>query len=709
MAKFKKVTTEQLKGIVNDGIRTSAGYHGGELQRRREEALERYLGYKDGSEIEGRNQIISTDVMDTIESMLPPLLKPFTSTSDMVRFEPVGPEDEQAADQATQYANHVFLKQNDGFQLLHETFKDALLSGVGVFKFWWDEKIDVTSETYEGLTEEELTLLMNNPDVEATEHTFDETTGLHDVKLRQEKKTGKVKVETVAPEDFLIERKARTLEEAQFVGHKIRVTQSDLIAMGYDREKVDKLSSYDEEELSTERLIREGLDDSDFGDNSTGDDTNDRSRRVIWLYECYIRTDRNGDGIAELVKILAAGSGTYDILDEEEVDALPFSVLIPIPMPHRFFGLSVADQVIPLQRIKTSLWRNLLDNVHLANNQRHEVVEGLVNMSDMMSSRPGGIVRTKQPGMIKPLTSQPVGGSILQALEYADAVKEERTGVTKYNQGLDSEALNQTATGVNLIMGMAQQRILMIARLFAEGGIRSLFAGILRLVVTHQQQEQIVRIRNEWVPMDPRNWKTQYDITINVGLGSGSEQEQAQLMQLVLSTQEKLASQMGFGQGSLVSRKNVYNALKKLTETAGAKDATAYFTPPASDGSDQPEPKPDPNQMFMESQIQIEREKLQVQLKKMETEHEHQMHELEAKTSLEREKMQINAMLEREKMASQMEQTAAKIAADAEAGATRLQVQAHIERQKAERDAVDKEIDRSDRQTNVTVNVEDSE
>lgn len=707
MARRKRVSEEGLKAIIADGIRTSAGYQGGELQRRREKALEYYLGYPNGKEVEGRSSVLSTDVMDTVESMLPGLLKPFTAAGEVVRFDPVGPEDEAQADQATEYVNHVFLKKNNGFQLLHEGFKDALLSGIGVFYYYWDEREDVTRETYEGLPTEELVLLLADDNIEPVEHT-ERDDGLHDVTIARTSQVGSVKIDTIAPEDFLIERKARFLEEANFVAHRVKTTASDLLAMGFSKAKVDSIQSHDEEDLSTERLLREGLDDSDFGNNSTGEDAFDDSRRQIWLYNCFVKTDRNGDGIAEIVNVLAAGSGSYEILDEQEVDDFPYACLIPIPMPHRFFGMSLADQLFEVQDIKTALWRSLLDNVYLSNNARHEVVEGQVNMNDMINSRPGGVVRVKAPGMINQLQSMPVAGQALSALEYADTVKENRTGVTKYNQGLDANSLNQTATGVNLIMGMAQQRIEMIARLFAEGGIRDLFVGILKLVVQHQTRPEMVRLYNEWVPMDPRNWKTEYDITVNVGLGSGSQEQQVMVMNKILEIQREIASNMGMGQGSLVTRKNIYNSLKKMAEAAGLKDPASYFTPPAPDGSDEPQPQPDPNVVFMQTQLEIEREKLSVKMQEMQTKHAHDMHELNARMDLEREKMEMQMALEREKLAVSMEETAAKIAADAEAGSTKLQVQAALEREKAELAAVSQELDRAERQADkdpVVVNV----
>ena len=715
MARRKKVTSENLKSIIADGIRNSAGYYGGELQRRREKGLEYYLGYPMGTEVEGRSKVISTDVMDAVESMLPSLLKAFIGSGDTVKFEPTGPEDEAQADQATDYCNFVFHKDNDGATLMHETFKDALLSGFGCFKTFWEEKESAATETYEDLSDEEVALLLSDPEVEAVEHTAEDEGGTspvlgevapasHSIKIRRKSKVGRVVVGTVAPEDFFIDRRARFLDEATFVADRNRYTASDLSALGYSKKVIDSIPAFDEEDFSTEKLLREQIDDADFGGGHADHGAFDPSRKEFWLYDCYIRVDRNGDGISELVRCLAAGSGTYVILEEEEVEDFPYAPLVPIPMPHRFFGMSLADQLFEIQDTKTALWRNLLDNVYLQNNQRNEVVDGMVNMSDLLNSRPGGVVRVKQPGMIKPMVATPVGNHILEALEYSDHVKEVRTGVTKHSQGIDTDQLNagNTATGVKMVLGMAQQRVEMIARLFAEGGVKKLFKDILRLISTHQDAPRMVRLRNSWVPMDPRNWKTSYDVSISVGLGNGTDEQRIMALTQYLNAQKEIGANMGFGPGSLVSRKNVYDALIDMGKEAGLDAARKYFTEPAPDGSDIPKPQPDPNQMFMQSQLKIEGDKVALQRDKMQIEHQQEMQKLEmesqtkqAEMELKLAEMQQRMAIEREKISAGMEKTAAQISADAEAGSAKLEVEASLARERLEHQSFERERERS--------------
>jgi len=678
----KSLSKESLRAIVQAGLESSANYFGGQLQRRREKALDYYFGYPLGNEVAGRSTVVSTEVRDVIEGMLPGLLRPFTSAGDVVRFDPVGPEDEQAAEQATQYCNHVFKKMNSGFTLLHEGFKDALISGMGCFKVWWDEREEDVVEEYEGLSDEELTLLLDDADIEVVEHTLIIDDGVmptttNNVRVKRVRQDGRIRIDTVAPEDFFIDRQARTLEEAQFVAHRVKYHASDLLAMGYSKKQIEKIPSSTNEEFGTETQIREALDDSNFGDGGPSEDAHDPSRREIWLYECYIRADRNGDGISERLKILAAGSGSYEILDIEEVDAFPFAVLIPIPMPHRFFGMSLADQLFDIQEIKTQLWRQLLDNLFSMNHQRSEVVEGQVNMADMLNSRPGGVVRVKAPGMIKPLVTQPAGNQIVAALEYADVVEERRTGYSRLNQGMDVNALgnNTTATGVNALVGMAQQRVEMMARIFAEGGVKNLFRLIFKLVQQHQQREQMLRLRNEWVVIDPRTWASQMDLSISVGLGTGTHDQQLAQISSVLSTQHTIASEMGMGEGSLVTRGNIYRTLIRQAELAGVPAPEAYYTQPP-EGPD-PQPGPAPADRFMESQIQVEMAKIEAGREKVRTAHEHEMHKLEAEV-----------LIKREEITARMEIEAAKLQASAEAGATKLEVEAALTRERIEADAV---------------------
>lgn len=430
---MKGMSEQELKAIVASEIADATAFAGGRLAEERRRALDYYLGEPFGNEQEGRSQVVSTDVADTVEWILPSLLRIFTGGDEVVRFEPTGPEDEEVARQATEYVNWIFQRDNPGFMIFYTLFKDALLQKNGIVKLWWDEGETAERETYLGKTFEELQLLLTDPDVEPIEHSAREETAvvagadglpdearvtLHDVTVKRRRRRGRVKIEPVPPEEFLISRRARSIDEAPFVAHRVRRTVSELVAAGYERQLVEKLAGDDAPDLTLEAQTRRRLEE-EAGPGSAGEV--DRSRREIWITECYVAADWDGDGIAERRKVTVAGEGT-DILDNEPFDGVPFIAVTPILMPHCFYGLSIADLVMDLQLLKSTILRQILDNLYLSNNGRH-VISDQVNLDDMMTSRPGGIVRLKtgampSQGHVMPLETPLVAAAAFPVLEY---------------------------------------------------------------------------------------------------------------------------------------------------------------------------------------------------------------------------------------------------------------------------------------------------
>jgi hypothetical protein len=627
---MSRMSDSELKSILAAEIAGSLAHLGGELSEQRRKALRYYLGEPFGNEQEGRSKVVSTDVADVVEWILPALLKIFTAGDEVVRFEPTGPEDEEIAKQATEYVNWIFSRDNAGFLTFYTLFKDALLQKNGIAKVWWEEGETAARESYLRKSFEEMQLILADPEIEPLAHSEYQDSGVimgpnglpietavtyHDLVVKRRRKSGAVRIMTVPPEEFLISRRARSIEEAPFVAHRLRKTVSELIEMGYDRDLVDRLPGSEDEDPTGERRERFALEDDH--DRSAADGPN-RTMREIWLTECYIKCDWDGDGIAERRKVTVAGSG-QEILDNEPWDApLPFVSLTPIPMPHRFFGLSVADLVMDLQLIKSTILRQILDNLYLSNNGRH-IISDQVNLDDMLTSRPGGIVRLKNgalpgQGHILPLDTPLVAAQAFPMLEYIDGVRENRTGVTRYMQGLDADTLNKTASGINQIMTAAQQRVELIARVFAETGVKDLFRKILELVNRHQSAPRIIRLRNRWVPMDPREWNTQMDVSISVGLGTGNKDQMLTHLRNLLEIQVQAIRMQGGVDGPLVRLENVYNTLAKLVENAGLKSADPYFTdptqrPPAPPPTPAPA-QPDPTLAALQQQAQLEAARL---------------------------------------------------------------------------------------------------
>jgi len=613
-----KVTELELRGIINQEINNSLGYMGGNLSSSRKKSLEYYMGEPLGTEIDGRSQVVSTDVADTVETILPNLLRIFTASDQVVKCEPVKSEDVPLAEQATNYINYIFNKDNNGFSILYTWFKDALIEKNGIVKVYWDDSMSIEQETYENLNDQEYQILINDDNVEivSEEEFVDEKAKeqldqikqlaeaqgqeiedipepkLHNVVIKRTSRSGKVKIENIPPEEFLIQRTAKSIEDANFVAHRVMKTRSELIEMGFDREIVDDLPTSNNILLNDERLTRYAdIDESPFNDAP------DESTQEIELYECYVRVDMDGDGIAELRKVTVAGSGGYTILENMVCDFIPFCSLTPIPMPHRFYGRSVSELVEDVQLVKSTVMRQLLDNMYLTNNNRVAIMDGMVNLDDLLTSRPGGVVRTKQPPsqVMLPMQNQTISQQAFPLLEYLDTVRETRTGVTRYSQGLDADSLNKTATGVNTLMSQSQMRMELIARVFAETGIKDLFRRIFELTVKYQNKERIVELNNKFVAVNPTEWKNKYNISITVGLGSGSKEQQIVMLNNILQKQLQAFQLQGNKEYPMVTLKNIYNSLSKIIEEAGLKNVENYFVNPDM-GRDfvQPSPPPPP-------------------------------------------------------------------------------------------------------------------
>jgi|TARA_R100000482_G_scaffold124181_1_gene76146 hypothetical protein len=619
--KIIEISDPKLRSLLSNQIENALGYLGGNLSQSRKKSLEYYLGDKLGTEIDGRSQVVSTDVSDTIESILPNLLRIFTASDKVVRCEPVTAEDVPLAEQATAYLNHVFYKDNNGFQLLYNFFKDALIEKNGFLKIYYDESENVEFETYKNLSKAEKDALSDTDDEieEIEEEVFEDESAkeefdklikqyqdqgvdtsqvqkpdfsLYNCKIKRTTKKGKIKIDSVPPEEFLIDRNAKSIEDADFVCHKVLMSRSDLVAMGYDEEEVKNLPTSDEDIYNTEDMVRQRNVD-EYPVSYTGQSSTEK----VLIYESYIKYDFDEDGIAELRRIVSAGDDGSMVLENMPCDSVPFVTITPIPMPHRFYGRSLSELVEDIQLMKSTVMRQLLDNMYLTNNNRVAVMDGMVNMDDLLTSRPGGVVRTKQPPnqVMQPLQAQPISQQAFPLLSYLDSVREVRTGISKQVQGLDPNTLNaKTATGVNALMTQTQMRSELIARIFAETGVKDLFRKIFELMVKYQDKERIVMLNNRYVPVKPTEWKDKFNISIVVGLGTGSKEQQIMLLNNILERQLQAFNLQGGKEMPMVTLKNMYNTLSKIIENAGLKNVESYFVDPEVGKQMMPPPQPPP-------------------------------------------------------------------------------------------------------------------
>ena len=601
-----KLTDEELISRVNSEIADAIGYND-TVSDQREKAMEYYYGLPFGNEVDGRSQYVDSSVMDTIEWIKPSLMRVFAAGDEMVTFEPVGPEDVEAAQQATDYVNYIFTKDNPGWEILYTWFTDALLQKNGIVKCWWDEYEDWNREEYNGLDEQEFNALILNPSVEVIEHTpYQDDYGMkHDVVLSRQSYVGKVRIENVPPEEFLISREAKSIADARFTCHRVLKTLSELRIM-YPDEDLDPQELGSGEDLHTydeERLARFEFDDSRGLPWSDGNvNSEDDTLQTYWLHESFMRMDYDDDGIAELRKVCSVGQ---KVLANEPIDRIPFVSLTPVKIPHKFFGMSIADLVMPIQEIKSVLMRNLMDNMYNQNFGRYAVLEGQANLDDLLTQRPGGVVRVKSPNAIMPLATPQLEQASFSMLDYLDKLRESRSGVNKFSQGLNENALTShtTATAVAATMTAAQSRVELIARCFAETGVKELMKNIYELVLKNQDHQRVIMLRNKWVPVRPDMWKDQYDCTVSVGIGNGNRDQQL----MHLTTMLQFAGDAMRGGLKIVSEKNMYNMGAALVRNMGFQNVDDFLTDPES-----VPPQPDPREQMEQAELQLKQKELEI-------------------------------------------------------------------------------------------------
>ena len=659
IAATKPMDDAELQAIITQDLTDAVSYVDSDLSPTRAKGTEYYRGDLFGNEVEGNSRVVAMEVRDTVSAMLPSLMRVFFNSENVVEFAPRGPEDVKMAQQATDYANYVFQNDNNGFLTTYAIFKDALVRKCGIAKFWWEDEEKVRIEEYSGLDDQTLEMLMQepgaevkivvsypDPDIDEMQmSTIDPMTGqpvtmpapmIHDVQIKRITKDGRIRIMAVPPEELLLDRRARSFDDSTIIAHRQMATVADLIAMGYDQDEIEENLSTTDLDSNDEYLARQPL-STTFG---TNDVANPMMRRVLYI-EAYSRVDFDGDGIAELRKVCCMGGG-YKVVRNLPASYIPFADFPCDPEPHTspLEAMSVFDITRDLQEIKSEILRNTLDSLAQSIHPRTAVVEGQVNIDDVLNNETGAIIRMRAPGMVQPLTTPFVGQAAFPMLEYMDQIKEDRTGMSKAAMGLNADALqSSTKAAVNATISASQGRIELTARILAEG-MKKLFHGILFLATTHQDKARTVRMRNEWVQIDPRYWDASMDANINIGLGNGDTNERLQGLTMIMAKQEQILQQLGT-QNPLVTPQQFSNTLRKIVELSGFKDASSYFqdipadyVPPAP-----PAPKATPEELL--AQVQAESIKADIQKKAAELE-------------LKRQQMMMDDDLKRDQMAQDL-------------------------------------------------------
>jgi hypothetical protein len=619
--KPEQFTDDDFLALVSEERRQSLGFENDDtLVANRERALDYFKGeMPDMPSLPNRSKAVSTDVADAVETLMPDLMEVFTG-EDVATFTPHGEEDVEAAEQETDYVNHVLFNENRGWLVLYSKIKDALLCKIGVAKVYaetWDE---TGEEHFQAKTQLELFLAEQDARAQGAEITDliaaepDPITGepLWNFTVRHTAPRGKVCVVSVPPEDFAVARDTVIIGDATYCAMRTRLRAQDLVAQGYDPQIVAELPPYATSTSDADRIARDTAGENSMGTPITSSEL--YGLHQVEIIEHYIRVDADGDGKPELWCVVTGGDEST-LLKREQVDRIPFAVSTPYIVTHRLFGLSLFDKLAEVQRIRTALLRLMLDSGYFAMNQRYEVaIEKMSKstLSDLLNNIPGSPILSKSGDAVRAVGGGRLDFDVAGALEYAATLGEARSGIVRNAQGLNPDTLHDTAKGAMVLISAAQKRIRMIARVFAETGIKDLFLLVHAAIRSLPSQDNIVRLRGKWVPVDPTQWGERNDLTIEVGIGSGGRDQQLAALQLVMNAQQQAVTLQGGANGPLVDMGNLYSSAKKLLDLSGLRGADKYVTDPAPFLAQQqqqgpPTPPPDPKLVQVQTEAETER------------------------------------------------------------------------------------------------------
>lgn len=663
------LSDRELLSVVQREVDSSFGWTGSRLSETRRYSMSQYFGNPRGDEREGRSQVITRDVFEQVEWLLPSLMEIFCSGPRVVRFVPKNDDDVESSEQATEMVNHIFSRE-DGFMVLYTMFKDALIQKNGIVKVWYEDSSQATYENYDGKGLLELQSIFDDEDYEVRSveawhinrqtgerEVLDENSPLpddhdpmrvkYDIEGVRYKRAGKIALENVIPEEFIVNRDCQSLQHpsCRFVGHRSRTSESQLIALGYDPDLVKRIpSAHATYTTDSDAIIRSSQDDSfplQFSDRKD-------SERAVYSADCYVLVDRDGDGVSEWWRVVTGGDYAQVVLHVEPCNGHPFVSVTPIPVPHRFYGLSLADTAGDLQDINTTLWRQFLDCLYLATDPRNivysqggpgDAATPMVNLTQLLDAQAGGYIEEYAQNALRPYEQKSNAADILPAFEAHNKMREGRTGISPEAMGINPDSISKHVYGTMVQSSAAATRTTMYARIFADTGVKHLFEKIYMLLMQHDTKGMTIRVRGEYVDVQPTNWATEVDCEVTVGLGHGSKMEKAMNLQTVGEVQKALAEA---GLTHMVSDTNLFNTVSDLTEALGFRSPEQYFTDPAT--VEPPTPQPDPTEEAVKAasqvefmRVELERQKMEnerfktmLEIKKIELEHEEKIQKLRA-------------------------------------------------------------------------------
>lgn len=672
--KLEAMDDKTVEGIIQKAVEDAVDFIEAEIEEPRIKSQRYYDGEVDIGYEEGRSRVVATKCREVVKSLKPAIQRVFLSTENVVEFVPRMPEDIDVCEQMTKYANYKFM-QNNGYRLLNDVFQDAMVKKTGIAKVMFADTTKNEIHELHNLNDDEFNFLVEPDEITVLEHTknveasIDEE-GLeieevrHDVKISREITSGDISITSIPPEEFFVDRNARSIDDFFVIGHRTDMTIADLLEMGFDHEEVHNLQG----NMATFEAESE-FERRNYAVDEDEDESSDPTSRKVVVTEAYMKLDKEGTGKPSMYRFILGGS-SYKVLSCELAEDVPFAIFEVDPEPHAFFGSSLVDLVMDDQDAATSMLRGVLDNVALTNNPGLEIIDGQVSVDDLLNNEIGRIVRVKQSGAIREQVVPFTAGSTLPALQYFDSLVENKTGVSKASQGLDANVLQSaSATAIAATMQAAAGQAEVIARNLAEGGMKRLFKLIANCIISNADREEIIRLNNEFVTVDPRSWNADADMMVNVGVGTGQESQKAAVLRETLQMQMSVWQQYGVENG-LVTMTNVRNTLTDLLASVGLRNSERYYLPVSMESEKEliekkreqaaqrqaqmasMQPQNDPQQAFMateamktQTKAQVDLAKIQLDAQKHASDKDMKMHELAMKDDLQRDELVQQLML----------------------------------------------------------------
>lgn len=623
-AKIKALDDEAILSAVRSHVKEGVAYTDTKLAQERKRVIEFYNAKKPSPVSAGNSKYVSMDVYDTVESMKAVLLEVFSAGSDIVQFSGENEADVPHAKQATEYTRYQVFRENDGHGVFNSVIHDGLTARVGIAKVYWDKCEETIEEDFEDLTEEQFNMLLSDPEVElvgtpraeANEDEEYEDPASNEAGETSERPSSsgftisgticrrqdlsRVVIEPVAPEEFIVKPRVRSLAAAPCLSHRFEKTKGELRAEGYAKDLIEQIGT-DESTLEDDPEVLARFQDIGNDRYGLGDSTSKgETERTVVVYETYIKLDVAGTGEPKLWKVIHAGKV---VLDKEQVDRHPFKVFVPLPIPHSFYGSNFAEKVVPTQNAKTVLTRSILDHAVITNNPRYGVVKGaLTNPRELLDNRVGGLVNMTRPDGVFPLPQAPLNPFIFQTIAMLDEDKEDTTGVSRLSQGLNKDAISkQNSQGmVEQLISASMQRQKIIARHFATQFLSELYHEVYRLCVENEKAEKIIQVCGTFVPMKPSEWRSKRHVSIDLRLGYG---EQERLAQDYVSFHDAISQDSSMT--PMYGPEQKFNVWTKVLEAKGHKDVTAFLNNPKS----LPPPEPNPMQAV---ELQLKQQELKL-------------------------------------------------------------------------------------------------